>query len=227
MRRVYPLEPDTSSDTLSAATLGGLVFVLSSLSAIRSFVVEALGIGGVLAPLVLSITLLGIAFYMTRATRAARRPAAGFAHSANESRQYLFTRLTRRCATVGAVIASGFVVAHLHIAIQELNPLPLDLTGVVTEPASGIPVEGATLRIESADGVDLTAAESLVTDSRGVFLVRARAPVRRTARLLIYREGCRTVVQHLWQHFQITTPPDLSYVDKRLPFFQIIAPCER
>lgn len=223
-----PSEPETQELAKSPiALLGGLVFVLSSLSTVRTFVIEMFGSGGVLAPIVVSISLFVVATYIALSTQKTRVLAAGFAIPSGETNQYRFSALTRRLALGGIVVAVVSLWSHVVAAKREFATLPRELIGIILDPESGNPVEHTTVRIVSSDGVDVTATGSLQTDSRGVFLLHTSSPVRRTASLIIYRKGCKPSRQALWRHFQTPTPSSLSYLaDDNVPFFRVLADCE-
>jgi len=114
-------------------------------------------------------------------------------------------------------------------AIESRLPLATRIAGVVIDSTSKSPVEGATVRILTAGGMDITGPESVpITDSNGVFFVVAARPLRRNAKVLIQREGCKSEMTSLSRHFEAAVPESLPYVDRSTkPFFRLESTCER
>jgi hypothetical protein len=107
--------------------------------------------------------------------------------------QYRYSQPIRQAAKAVLLVALLSVPARGLALYREVEPLPRELSGYLLD-AKG-PVIGATVRVISDDGVDLTVTENTnETDSLGFYIVRAAERVSRRSHLVALVAGCSTPV---------------------------------
>jgi hypothetical protein len=115
---------------------------------------------------------------------------AGVVAGANSKREYsyAYSQPVRIAAKIGLII---FVVAFpikLKAIMEEALPLPSTIYGYLLYDTTK-PVDGAHVRVVSADGSDITVG-IWVSDSNGFYIIKARRAMRRSDVLKVMPDDC-------------------------------------
>jgi hypothetical protein len=146
----------------------------------------------------------------------------------NRAKRRLLGRWTLVLGGAGLALVLAICAYEFRDAFQMLLPLPSRIAGMLIDAETQAPVAGATVRIVTADGVDVTGPESAVeTDSNGVFFVVSNLPIRRSAKLVVHRHDCKPRNLALLRQFETPAPSALPYLQSNVLFFRYNCDCER
>jgi hypothetical protein len=209
-----------------ASALIAIFTVGSYLKTTHDLAVDTLGIPGAFLPPLIALATF-IACVVAISSKDVAKVPAGFAPKSANSQEYSYGLWTRRFAKL-AIVALLFIIPYnVASTLEEILPLPSNIAGVIFDARTRAPAIGAKVRIVNSEDVDVTGSPGTPdTDSQGIFFVNTQQRVRRSAKLVVYRELCKPTRLTLWKRFQTSVPSSLTYIDKSTsPFFTFYAEC--
>jgi hypothetical protein len=132
--------------------------------------------------------------------------------------QYSFAQPLRFGAKLGSLLLLLLVPTRFLAAKDDFVPLPRKFYGYLVDGKSGQPIRNASVRVATADGVDVT--DGLwFSDTDGFYVVGTREPVKRSGHVLVSETTCPSRVRlNLRRIDQVGTKNDL-------PIFRHVLTC--
>lgn len=129
--------------------------------------------------------------------------------------QYAFGNVTRQIAKLILLLLLIFSVPfHTKKTLENFNKLPISIYGYLVDVNSGAPIQNATLKIKSNNGVDVTKF-SWPSDVDGFYIIELTEKVTRDAKLHVFLEGCDVSILSLNKENEYTNHGNRTHNNKK------------